>query len=208
MPDALRIAIVDDHPVVREGVIHILSGTDDVQVVAQGATASEAVRIVHQHSPDILLLDLGIPGIGLDALRQIMKEAPRTKVVILTMSDNNADVLEALRCGASGYILKGVSGTELRAALHRVQGSGSFVSPDLATRLLVDLSRNVEVVNAKRYTGLTDREKDVFRLVRRGYCNKEIGSELDLSEKTVKHYLTNIFKKLDVRNRTELAMLN
>ncbi|MBP1807419.1 response regulator [Rubellimicrobium aerolatum] len=208
MSDLLRIAIVDDHPLVREGVAHAIDGSGQARVVAQGSTAQEAIQIVRDHDPDVLLLDLSLPGSGLSALREIAQSGARTKVVILTVSEENGDVLEALRSGASGYILKGISGTELRSAIQRVHGAGSYVSPELGARMLADISRNVEVVNAKRSIRLSEREHEVCRLVRRGLCNKEIGSKLDISEKTVKHYLTNIFKKLDVRNRTELALLD
>ncbi|TNC68238.1 response regulator [Rubellimicrobium roseum] len=208
MVDQIKIGVVDDHPLVREGIVYAIGTSDDIQVVAQGATAEEALRLVRQHEPDILLLDLSIPGLGLVALREIKRLEIGTKVVILTVSEDNGDVLEALRCGASGYILKGISGTDLKDALRRIHGAEPYVSPELGARLLSDISRNLETVNSKRSNRLSEREREIFKLVRRGYCNKEIGNSLNISEKTVKHYMTNIFKKLDVRNRTELALLN
>lgn len=208
MEETLRAAIVDDHPLVREGVVQALGRTSGITVVAQGGTAAEAIGIAHELEPDVMLLDLFLPGTGLAALTEIHSAHLQTKVVILSAAEDNWHVLAALRAGASGYILKGVSGPELRDAILRVHVSGSYVSPELGARLLADISRNFETSGSKRMGGLSEREQEIVALVRRGLCNKEIGYSLSLSEKTVKHYLTNVFRKLDVRNRTELALLS
>lgn len=206
MEETIRAAIVDDHPLVRDGIIQALERTSGISVVAQGGTAADAVRIAREHEPDILLLDLCIPGTGLAALAEISLAQLRTRVVILSMADDDRSVLAALRSGASGYILKGVGGPELREAVLRVHEAGCYVSPELGARLLAGISRSMEAASSRQRGGLSEREQEIVTLVRRGLCNKEIGTSLKLSEKTVKHYLTNVFRKLDVRNRTELAL--
>lgn len=203
MPEIIRVAIVDDHPLVREGIVHAITTSDDIRVVGEGATAAEALRLAHTIDADILLLDLSIPGLGLVALGEMNSLHLHVKVIVLTVSEDSGDVLEALRQGVCGYVLKGISGTDLKEVLRRVHRGEHYVSPELGARLLSDLSRSP----LKRNNSLSRREVEIFHLVRRGCCNKEIASTLEISEKTVKHYMTAIFKKLDVRNRTELALL-
>lgn len=204
MPEIIRVVVIDDHPLVREGIVHAISHADDIVVVGQGGTAAEAVDLVRLVGPDILLLDLSIPGLGLSAL-EVMNGLPvHAKVIVLTVSEDSGDVLEALRNGACGYVLKGISGTDLRDVVRRVHGAERYVSPELGARLLSDFSRS----SFRRGGSLSRRETDIVQLVRRGCCNKDIANRLRISEKTVKHYLTTIFRKLDVRNRTELALLD
>lgn len=202
MRQSIRVAVVDDHPLVREGIVHVIAAAaDDMEVVGQGATATEAVALVRERVPDVLLLDLSIPGLGLTALGEMAAMQSPTKVIVLTVSEDSSDVLEALRQGASGYVLKGISGSDLREIVRRVHRSEGYISPQLGARLLSDLSRN-----PVRRDCLSKRETEIVQLVRRGCCNKEIAKRLEIGEKTVKHYMTTIFRKLDVRNRTELAL--
>jgi len=150
-----------------------------------------------------------MPGGGIDAARRIAREFPCVKIVILTVSKDDTDVVRALQAGASGYILKGVGGDELVGIVRSVSNGESYVAPDLAARLLVDM-RSAEP-NRKTcerpLADLTYREEQILKLVSRGLSNKEIGGELSLQEKTVKHYMTNILQKLQVRNRVEAALM-
>lgn len=207
MPEQIKVAVVDDHPLVREGIIHALTAFGDITVVGQGGSAGDAVRLIRTAQPDILLLDLSIPGLGLVALAEISSLHSPARAVILTVSEDSGDVLEALRRGASGYVLKGISGADLAAVLRRVHQAELYVSPELGGRLLSSLSRHRDDASGRASISLSSRERDIFRLVRRGCCNKEITNTLRISEKTVKHYMTGIFRKSGVRNRTELALL-
>ncbi|MDQ1901636.1 response regulator transcription factor [Paracoccus sp. WLY502] len=201
----IRVAVVDDHPLVREGIIHAIGASaEDITVVGEGATAAEAVELVRTLAPDILLLDLSIPGLGLVALEEMARMQFQTRVIVLTASEDSGDVMEALRHGVSGYILKGIRGSDLKDIIRRVHRSERYVSPELAARMLSDLSRP----SVRADDCLSRREAEIVRLVRQGCCNKDIAKHLDISEKTVKHYMTTIFRKLEVRNRTELAVLN
>lgn len=204
MPETIKVAVVDDHPLVREGIVHAISSSDDMQVVGQGGTAGEAVDLVRLIGLDILLLDLSIPGLGISALEAVNSLPVHAKVIVLTVSEDSGDVLEALRNGACGYVLKGISCTDLRDVVRRVHRAERYVSPELGARLLSDLSRNT----FRSSSSLSRRETDIVQLIRRGCCNKDIANRLRISEKTVKHYLTTIFRKLEVRNRTELALLD
>ena len=204
----IRIAIVDDHPMVREGVAHVIGAEQDLQVVAQGATADDAVEIVKLHGPDILILDVSIPGGGIAALKTIMKLDENSKILMLTVSDDEADVFNALDLGAHGYVLKGIGGAELVQALRTVHVDGHYLSPQLGAKLVTDIGRNRQAAKSDTsVVKLSDRENEVFALVGLGQSNKEIATALNLTEKTIKHYMTSLFKKLHVRSRTELALL-
>jgi DNA-binding NarL/FixJ family response regulator len=202
----IRVAIVDDHPMVREGVAHVIAAEAGFEIVAKGGTAHDAIEIVKIHNPDILVLDISIPGGGIAALQSIAKLGKNSKILMLTVSDDEADVFNALNLGAQGYVLKGISGPELIQALHAVYVDGHYLSPNLGAKMLTDIGRHKLVTNVENKIRLTEREEGVLRLVRLGKTNKEIGSALNLSEKTVKHYMGNLFKKLNVKSRTELAV--
>jgi two-component system, NarL family, nitrate/nitrite response regulator NarL len=206
MNNKILVAIVDDHPLVREGVAHVIATEIGFSVVAKGGTAHEAIEIVRLHNPDILVLDISIPGGGIAALQSIAKLGKSTKVLILTVSDDEADVFNALNLGAQGYVLKGISGPELIQALRSVYIDGHYLSPSLGAKIITDIGRNKLTIYTKGKVKLTEREDGILKLVRQGKTNKEIGTTLSLSEKTVKHYMGNLFKKLDVKSRTELAI--
>ncbi len=206
MVDKIRVAIVDDHPMVREGVAHVIASEAGFEVVAKGGTANDAVEIVRIQNPDILVLDVSIPGGGIAALQAIAKLGKSSKVLMLTVSDDEADVMNALNFGAQGYVLKGISGPELIQALRAVFIDGHYLSPSLGAKMLTNISRHKTVSAETSQTKLTGREEGVLKLVKLGKTNKEIGLALNLSEKTVKHYMGNLFKKLNVNSRTELAV--
>ena len=205
MSEAIQIVVADDHPLLREGVVLSLVESGGFVVVGQAGNAEEAVSKVEAHMPDIVLLDVSMPGSGLKAAATISARFPAIKIVMLTISEADDDLLEALRAGARGYVLKGVSAAELIEVLQGVATGGSYVPPALAARVLASMQGRGprEVPEAE---ALAPREAEILRLVATGRSNKEIARELDLQEKTVKHYMTNILQKLQVRNRVEAAL--
>lgn len=205
---AVRIVIVDDHPLFRGGVVRTLEEAGGMEVVAEGGSAAEAVALVDRHLPDVVCLDISMPGGGIEAAREIGRRFPAVRIVMLTVSEADEDVLAALEAGARGYVLKGVGAGELVDVLKGVAEGGSYVSPALAARVLSAMRRPARgrVVDDP-LSELTKREEQILKLVAQGLSNKEIGRELELQEKTVKHYMTNILQKLHVRNRVEAALL-
>ncbi len=208
MTEAVRIVVVDDHPLFREGVAGILQSDADLEVVAQGASADEAVKLAGEHMPDLMLLDIDMPGNGLEAARSITEAYPVIRVIMLTVSEAEENLLAAMKAGAKAYILKGVAGRELLRVVRLVLTGESYVPPALAASLLSDLGKSgAQKRTADLRDELTPREIEILELLARGMSNKEIGEKLFLSEKTVKHYVTNILQKLQVHNRVEAALL-
>jgi DNA-binding NarL/FixJ family response regulator len=207
--DKLHVVIVDDHALFRDGLTTILSAEPDIEVVGEGGSAGDAIRLTRDLLPEIILLDLDMPDGGLEAARTIANEFPVTKIVILTASEDDDHLIAALRIGARAYILKGVAARELLRILRAVAAGESYVPPALAASLLLEMhepgTRSREPENP--INELTERERDILEGLAAGLSNKEIGQKLYLSEKTVKHYMTNILQKLQVRNRVEAALL-
>jgi two-component system nitrate/nitrite response regulator NarL len=209
MPDKTRIVIIDDHPLFREGVATILNNEADFEIAGQGASADEAIQLAQSLLPDLIVLDLNMPGNGLKAAGAIAETCPVTLIVVLTVSEADDNILEALKLGARAYVLKGIAGSELVRILRSVLAGESYVPPTLAAGLLMELKEK-KVHNqpqANPLDDLTEREHQILELLSAGMSNKEIGQNLFLSEKTVKHYMTNILQKLQVRNRVEAALL-
>ncbi len=206
--DAIRIAIVDDHPLFREGVTRSLSEIGGFEMAGEGATAQDAERIVSTMQPDILLLDISMPGGGLAAVASILADHPAQKIVLLTVSEANGDVTKALNAGVRGYVLKGVGSRSLADILRNVAAGESYLSPMLSARLLSDV-QSLQPANgaADRLRQLTGRQTEILRLVAEGLSNKEVALRLELQEKTVKHHMTGVLSKLSVRNRTEAALM-
>lgn len=208
MRDATRIAVVDDHPLFREGVTSILTRNGRNKLVAIGGSATDALEIAKTYLPDILLLDIKMPGGGLEAVREIATAYPAVKVVMLTSSEDEADISTALAAGARGYILKGIGSSELLSTIEAVAGGETYVSPNLAARVLVQMRRKLDTGHGTQDAcTLTHREEEILDQVAEGQTNKEIARHFEISEKTVKHYMTNIMQKLHVRNRVEAALL-
>jgi two-component system, NarL family, nitrate/nitrite response regulator NarL len=207
MADRIRVAVVDDHPLFREGVAHTLRSSKALEVVAEGASADDAIRIVKDELPDIVLLDVSMPGGGIEAARTIARVCPVVKTIMLTVSESEEHVAQALAAGAHGYVLKGTSGPELIDTMRAVSRGESYVSPSLAARLLM-LARRPTPAAAQEseLPELTKREESILDHVARGMTNREIANSLRISEKTVKHYMTNIMQKLHVRNRVEAVL--
>jgi two-component system, NarL family, nitrate/nitrite response regulator NarL len=204
----IRIAIIDDHPLFREGVTRSLSEIGGFEMAGEGATAQDAERIVSTVRPDILLLDISMPGGGLAAVASILASHPAQKIVMLTVSEANADVTKALNAGVRGYVLKGVGSRALADILRNVAAGESYLSPMLSARLLSDLQSQQPTDGiADRLRQLTGRQTEILRLVAEGLSNKEVALRLELQEKTVKHHMTGVLSKLNVRNRTEAALM-
>ncbi|OFZ87911.1 MAG: DNA-binding response regulator [Betaproteobacteria bacterium RBG_16_64_18] len=205
MPDPIRILLADDHPMFREGVAHSLGSEPDLEVIAQTASGEEAVELAQRLIPDVVLLDITMPGIGgIAAAARIAASVPDMRILMLTVSEDKDNLLAALKAGAHGYVLKGASASELCAIVRRVAGGEAFVTPALATRLLVEFSRPQA---RDPLSELTAREHDVIELLSLGSSNREIAERLHLAEKTVKHYVTCILQKLHARSRTEAALI-
>jgi DNA-binding NarL/FixJ family response regulator len=202
--DAIRIVVADDHPLFREGVVTSLGAMSDITVVGQAESAEEAVRLVRDELPDLALLDITMPGGGIEAARKIASICPATRIVMLTVSEDEDDLLEAMKAGASGYVLKGVSARELGNVVRSVSAGEVYVAPSLAFGLLREMSRPRP---SDPLAELSARERQVLELVASGLSNQEIGLQLSLAEKTIKHYMTNILTKLQVRSRVEAALL-
>lgn len=208
MGEKIQIVVIDDHPLFRDGVVNTLRSEEDFEVVAEGTSAAEAVRLAGEHLPDLLLLDINIPGGGLNAVPKIAASSPVTKIVMLTASEEEDDVVSALKAGARAYVVKGVAARELKTILRAVHNGEAYVTPALAASLLSDFQAEVKGTRPKSpLQELTEREQGILEFVAVGKSNKEIAAELFLSEKTVKHHMTNILQKLHVRNRVEAALL-
>lgn len=203
----IRILVADDHPIFRDGVVKSLEETGEFRVVATATSAQEAVLLSEQKRPDIALLDLSMPGGGLAAAESIAKAGTAKHIAMLTVSEEDENVADALRFGAIAYILKGVSANELRNVLKGVAKSEPHVSPALASKVLTFMSRTDQSKEASPVDDLTKREEDILRLVATGQSNKEVAATLGLQEKTVKHYMTVIMGKLHARNRVEAALI-
>jgi two-component system, NarL family, nitrate/nitrite response regulator NarL len=203
--DRVPIAFVDDHPIYRHGLVAVFRAEERFNVLAQGGSSTEAFEIANVHRPRIMLLDLGIPGGGIETIQQLRIEFPETYCVVLTACDNPQTGIAALNAGAYGYILKGVSATELKAAVWAVyKNETSFVSPEFATRLLsAAQTKEIPIVDS----GLSSRETQILREVMSGATNRMVAEKLNLSEKTVKHYMSNIMQKYGVTNRTSAALV-
>lgn len=194
----IRVLIVDDHPVVREGLVAVLEDTKEVQVTGTAGSAEEALSSLETTLPDVVLLDLELPGMnGVDAIPRLAAATSHPRVIVLTAYDTEERVLGALKAGANGYLLKGATAGEIVQAIRAVAGGGSYLTPRVAARV-------VARVNAPRRSGiLSERERQVLRLVARGRSNKQIARDLTITERTVKFHMTSIFNKLGADNRAQ-----
>ena len=204
--DSIRIAVIDDHPMFREGTVGVLAGAAGIEVVGQGATATDAVAIARERIPDVILLDLHMPGCGIEATASISRTCPKVRVIALTASEDEEDVASVLQAGARAYMLKGSSGQEVVETVRAIVRGETYVAPSLAARLLVKRGAQIEVTADDNQRGLSCREKEIFALVSRGRSNKEVARSLNCTERTVKHHMTNIMRKLNVRNRVEATL--
>jgi DNA-binding NarL/FixJ family response regulator len=194
----IRILIVDDHPVVREGLATIIGSKQDMVIVAEASNAQEAIEQFHVHRPDITLMDLRLPGRnGTDALIAIRGDFPKARVIMLTTSDGDGEIHLALRAGAAAYVLKSMPKNDLLAIIRSVHQGGRHIPPEVATRLAEHLGDET----------LTSRELEVLRLIRDGHRNKQIADKLSISEGTVNFHIKNLVEKLQANDRTHAVTI-
>ena len=202
----LRVLIVDDHEVVRQGLVALLSRRDGFEVVAEGGTVAEALAAARRFQPDLAVLDVRLPdGSGIEACREIRSEMPETKVVMLTSYPDEEAVLSAIIAGASGYLLKQVRGRDLVNALESVGHGDSLLDPAITERVLERVRRVASGAEHDELADLTAQERKILMLVADGKTNKEIAAEIFLSDKTVKNYVSSILAKLNMERRTQAA---
>lgn len=203
---SIRVLLADDHALVRQGIRELLSAQSEFEVVGEAASGREAVAEAVRLRPDVVLLDIHMPnGDGLWATTAIVREAPESKVMMLTISSEDGHLKESLRRGASGYLLKSSPAEALYQALRDVVQGETPVPSTMAGRILAALGLGETVAAPAREAGLSAREQEVLRLLSRGATNKEIAAALDISENTVKAHLKSILRKLGVTNRVEAA---
>ena len=202
-----KILVVDDQVLFREGVVNLLGGQPDMEVVAEASDGLEALEKSRQLAPDLILMDIRMPNCdGLEATRLIKQEMPDAKVVILTVSDYDDDLFEAIKGGAIGYLLKNLNADELFERIRGVFEGEAALSPVLAAKVLEEFARQGQKDGNKAENGgLTDREREVLELVMEGLSNRDIGVRLSITESTVKRHLHNILEKLHLDNRVQAA---
>jgi DNA-binding NarL/FixJ family response regulator len=206
MTETIVLLIVDDHPVVRDGLVAILGTQPDFMIAGEAASGEAALTLFERLLPDVILLDLEMPGMdGVEVIKRLRATRPEVKIVVFTAFDTDERILSALQAGAKGYLLKGAPRSELFAAIRIVHQGGSLLQPVVASRLLNQLARSETA--AAPAEELTPRESEVLQLLAKGKPNKEIAAELVISERTVKFHISSILAKLDAANRTEAVTL-
>ena len=204
----IRVLVADDHPIYRDGLARTLADAGEIEVVGTAGDGEEAVRQVQALRPDLVLLDISMPkGGGMGALERIMAMEAPPRVAMITASEEEGDLMQALKGGAVGYVLKGIGADDLVAVVRDLAAGRTYVSPGLAGRVLTALRARPTAAPVDPLSVLSKREEDILSLVAQGKSNKEVGRLLDLQEKTVKHYMTSILQKLHLRNRVEAALL-
>lgn len=208
----IRVLIADDHHLFREGLARVLSDHADLQVLPSVSRGEDAVAAVVELAPDVVLMDVNMPGMGgVEAARQVRQRFPGTQVIMLTVSEQENDLFNAIRAGAHGYLLKNASSDELFGAIHRVYQGEAMIAPGMAVKLLDEFagvsnpSASHEPSPAAGQAALSEREQQVLQLVAAGLSNKEIGLKLSLSPHTIKAHLRSILDKLHLRSRSEAA---
>jgi DNA-binding NarL/FixJ family response regulator len=202
MPDTLKILIADDHPLFRDGMRGLLSTQPDMEVAGEATTGEEAVALAVELEPDVVLMDLRMPGgSGLEATRRILAARPRVRILVVTMFEDDATVFTAMRAGARGYILKDDDKDDVLGAIRAVGRGGAVFGPGVASRLADFLTTARPAVPKESFPLLTDREREMLHLMARGASNAEIARLLSLSTKTVANYVSNILQKLQVPDR-------
>jgi DNA-binding NarL/FixJ family response regulator len=202
----IRVLLADDHALVRDGVRALLSTADDMEVVAEAGDGQQAVDRARETSPDVVLLDINMPGLGgLEAVPLIQREAPRARILILTQYEHADYVRRFLRLGVAGYVLKKAAGAELISAIRAAHRGGLVLDPAIAREALKDAEAGTEPADDP-YESLTERERQVLKLVAEGRSNKDIASLLDISVKTAMTHREHVMQKLNLHNRTDLTL--
>ncbi|NMT62051.1 two-component system response regulator NarL [Marinobacter orientalis] len=202
------ILLIDDHPLLRQGIKQLIEMEDDMQVVGEASNAADGIRLAQQLEPDLVLMDLNMPEMnGIEALKKLREESISSRIIMFTVSDHEDDVVAALRAGADGYLLKDMEPDDMIQQLHQA-AVGKMVISDRLTALLAQALRSQKPQQAARpdFDSLTPREKDILRLIAEGLSNKMIGRKLDISDGTVKVHVKHLLKKLSLRSRVEVAV--
>ncbi len=200
--DKIKILVVDDHALMRDGIRALIGLHDDIEMVGEASEGKEAIEKVRELVPDVVVMDIAMPGLdGLEATRRIRKEIPKVKVLVLTQHDNKEYILSSIKAGAAGYVPKTALGSELVSAIRAIHRGDSFLYPSAATALVEHYRQQAE---EEPYDRLTEREREILKLIADGHTSREIADMLFISLKTVLGHRTKIMEKLDLHNRTEL----
>src|SRR5579863_8638556 len=201
---SVRILIADDHPLVRSGLRALLAAAEDMEVVGEAATGEEAVTLATSMQPEVVVMDLAMPGInGIEATRRIVQDNPHMRVLVVTLFEDDDSVFAALRAGARGYILKDANEVEVLRAIRAVSSGEAIFSPTIAQRLIDFFAVPRPAQAALPFPNLTDREREILILIAQGRGNAEIAQSLVISLKTVRNYISSIFSKLQVADRSQ-----
>lgn len=209
MNTPIRVLVADDHSVVRQGIRHVLEGTEEFTIVAEAEHGDEVAELVAQSRPDVVVLDISMPGLsGLEVTAVLRKRFPECRVLILSMYDNQEYVLEAVRSGAHGYLLKDTAADDLATAIRSIHSGETFYSPPIAARLAAAVKGDFSDRYATgELASLTNREREVLRGIARGLTNKDIASELGISPRTVETHRESLMRKLEIRHVAGLTKL-
>ncbi len=208
MQDRIRVVIVDDHPLVREGLRKVLALDEEIEVIDEAGDGQGAINVARSLKPDIVLMDINMPGTnGIEATRVIKREMPSVGVIALTIHEEEEYILELVRAGVSGYVLKDIPPSRLIETIKTVAKGDSVIDPSITNKVLGEINRLSRHRRGKEeWEKITEREMDVLKLMSQGCSNKEIARSLSISEKTVKNHITNIFRKLQVDDRTQAVL--
>ncbi len=208
--DRIRILIADDHELFRRGLRMVLEDEDDIEIVAEAGDGVQAVELAREHAPDVVVMDVRMPSLsGIEATKRIKEEEPGARILVLTISDEEDDLYEAIKAGANGYLLKEISIDEIGGAVRSIHGGQSLISPSMASKLLDEFAAMIRKEEAKEEVPaprLTPREMEVLQHVAQGMNNREIAKALFISENTVKNHVRNILEKLHLHSRMEAVV--
>lgn len=207
MTEPLQVLIADDHPIFRDGLRALLATDPSVQLIGEAADGTDVQRMVEELQPDIVLMDLHMPGVdGVAATREIVQRSPHVAIIVLTMFDDDDSVFAAMRAGARGYLLKGTNQADLVRAIHLVASGGAMFGPAVAQRVMEFFARPRHAAAPPAFPQLTDREHEILDLIAQGQPNPGIATRLGISEKTVRNHVSNIFTKLAVADRASAVV--
>lgn len=203
----IKVLIADDHKMFRQGLRMLFEMEPDIKIVGEARDGLEVQEMARQLEPDVILMDINMPGAdGVEATRQVLKEQPNLSIIVLTMFREDEHVFQAIRAGAKGYVLKDADSLEVTRAIRTVASGSSVLDPAMTAKVFNQFKLLADMSEKSNREGLTDRELEILTLVAQGASNREIGDKLFLSEKTIKNYITSIFQKLQMNDRTQAAV--